>query len=72
MLRELGEMAEKDFRPLSEETSSFCLATEARSGPQATQPFPCSPKLVRRTGAISPKPSEVMMDFLNCQTKLIS
>lgn len=60
---ESWEMAEEDFRPLSEETSSFCLATEARSGVQVTQPFPRSPKLIRRTGAVSPKPSEVLTDF---------
>ncbi|XP_051770369.1 tripartite motif-containing protein 14 isoform X2 [Ctenopharyngodon idella] len=57
-------MAEEDFRPLSEETSSFCLATEARSGPQVIQPFPRSPKLIRRTGAISPKPSEQLPVWL--------
>ncbi|XP_056111524.1 tripartite motif-containing protein 14 [Rhinichthys klamathensis goyatoka] len=64
-------MAEEDFRPLSEETSSFCLATEARSGPQVTQPFPRSPKLIRRTGAISPKPSElpVLLEDLKKEKK---
>ncbi|XP_026078371.1 tripartite motif-containing protein 14-like isoform X1 [Carassius auratus] len=52
-------MAEKDFRSLSEEISSFCLVAEARSGTQVIQPFPRSPKLIRRTGAISPKPLEL-------------
>ncbi|XP_051530174.1 tripartite motif-containing protein 14 isoform X2 [Myxocyprinus asiaticus] len=50
-------MAEEDFMPLSEEASSFCLALEARSGTQVTQPFPRSPKLIRKTAG-SPKPSE--------------
>lgn len=64
-------MAEEDFRPLSEETSSFCLATEARSGVQVTQPFPRSPKLIRRTGAVSPKPSElpVLLEDLKQERK---
>lgn len=61
-------MAEEDFWPLSEEIRSFCLVTEARSGTHVTQPFPRSPKLIRRTGANSPKPSEVMTDFLTSQT----
>ncbi|XP_026132799.1 tripartite motif-containing protein 14 [Carassius auratus] len=64
-------MAEEDFRPLSEEISSFCLVTEARSGTQVTQPFPRSPKLIRRTGANSPKPSElpVWLDDLKKERK---
>lgn len=64
-------MAEKDFRPLSEETSSFCLATEARSGVQVTQPFPRSPKLIKRTGAVSPKPFElpVLLEDLKKERK---
>ncbi|XP_018969175.1 tripartite motif-containing protein 14-like isoform X1 [Cyprinus carpio] len=64
-------MAEEDFRPLSEEISSFCLVTEARSGTQVTQPFPRSPKLIRRAGANSPKPSElpVWLDDLKKERK---
>ncbi|TRY99365.1 hypothetical protein DNTS_014901 [Danionella cerebrum] len=64
-------MAEEDFRPLSEETSSFWLVSEARSGIQVTQPFPRSPKLIRRAGASSPKLSElpVVLEELKRQRK---
>ncbi|XP_051959089.1 tripartite motif-containing protein 14-like [Xyrauchen texanus] len=56
-LSELGEMAEEDFMPLSEQVSLFCLASDGRSGTKVIQPFPRSPKLIRKTAG-SPKPSE--------------
>lgn len=57
MFSELKEMAEEDFIPLSEDVGSFCCATETRSGAQ--QPFPRSPKLIRKPSGMSPKPSEM-------------